>query len=302
MQVDSHVRFVANWDEDIIDQWTSTGNEMAVISTYLSDIVNSIDEVTHKSLREARSIMCRAEYEWKKDSREHIRFTVQPTNKPQIQTSPMLHPFWAAGFSFARGHFVVQVPYDQYLPMVFQGEEISMTVRGFTHGYDFYAPSRNVAYHMYSNKVGRSNQGGGKIFTENSVMFPGAKEEAYHRLNGIIGVGNHAVNFNRVEQDMYGLGNVRKLQQFYHTFGIDVKGSEMERGLCDFVQGIGIHKSMHAKFSPYIRYDAIGIDYSRINFAFVEQGHVDTPISARELATLQEHLRRRSSTPYSQQT
>ena len=27
---------------------------------------------------------------------------------------------WGAGFSFSRGHFVVNVPYDQYLPLIFQ--------------------------------------------------------------------------------------------------------------------------------------------------------------------------------------
>jgi hypothetical protein len=124
MQVDSHVRFVQNWDEDIISQWGSTKNEMAVLSTYLSDITNSIDSETHGSLREARSIMCRAEYEWAGSLMEHVKYGVQPTYKPRIKDTPLLNPFWAAGFSFARGHFVVQVPYDQYLPMVFQGEEV----------------------------------------------------------------------------------------------------------------------------------------------------------------------------------
>jgi len=33
---------------------------------------------------------------------------------------PMLQPFWAAGFAFSRGHFVLRVPYDPYLPMLFQ--------------------------------------------------------------------------------------------------------------------------------------------------------------------------------------
>lgn len=51
-----------------------------------------------------------------------------------------MQPFWAAGFSFSRGHFALRVPYDPYLPMLFQGEEISMGVRAFTHGYDFYSP------------------------------------------------------------------------------------------------------------------------------------------------------------------
>jgi hypothetical protein len=53
-----------------------------------------------------------------------VKYGVQPTYKPRIKDTPLLNPFWAAGFSFARGHFVVQVPYDQYLPMVFQGEEV----------------------------------------------------------------------------------------------------------------------------------------------------------------------------------
>jgi hypothetical protein len=64
LQVDSHVRFVANWDDDLIQQWTSTGNEMAVISTYMNGISSSIDPVTHMSLRTKRAMMCELEYEW----------------------------------------------------------------------------------------------------------------------------------------------------------------------------------------------------------------------------------------------
>ena len=33
---------------------------------------------------------------------------------------------------FGRGHFVVNVPYDQHLPWIFQGEEISIGLRGFS--------------------------------------------------------------------------------------------------------------------------------------------------------------------------
>ena len=116
MQVDSHIRMVTDWDNDIVQQWKSIGNEMAVISTYLNDVTNSIDPVSHQSLRQTRAIMCNAEFEWKGDSKEHIKFNVQPSNKPRMESSPMLHPFWAAGFSFARGHFGIQVPYDSQLP------------------------------------------------------------------------------------------------------------------------------------------------------------------------------------------
>ena len=138
MQVDSHVRFIQDWDVDIVSQWKSAKNEYAVLTTYLSDVHGRIDPVTHVSLNPARPIMCMSDFEGSGDMK-HLRHGQQPEGPPGIHGQPTLEPFWAAGFSFARGHFVVQVPYDQYLPMVFQGEEISIGLRAFTYGYDFYA-------------------------------------------------------------------------------------------------------------------------------------------------------------------
>jgi [Skp1-protein]-hydroxyproline N-acetylglucosaminyltransferase len=293
MQVDSHVRFVANWDEDIIDQWKSTGNEMAIISTYLNDIANSIDSQNHESLRATRSIMCKIEYEWKGDSKEHIKYNIQPNHKPRIEDSPMLNPFWAAGFSFGRGHFVVQVPYDQFLPMVFQGEEISMTVRGFTYGYDFYAPVRNVAFHIYAIRENLENRKDVKRFTENESLFPGAKNEAYHRLNGIVGSGKLTDKYNHIQEDSYGLGNVRPRERFFQTFGIHTDTRHIENGLCDFVQGIGSQAPMHTSFTQLLRYDTMGIDYTRIRYAYVEGPREDTAINPAELAELRESLLRK---------
>lgn len=89
---------------------------------------------------------------------QYLRHGSQPESVPAIKGVPQLQPYWAAGFSFSRGHFPIQVPYDPYLPMIFQGEEISIGVRGFTHGYDFYAPEKSVNFHVYAqgeNKVKR---------------------------------------------------------------------------------------------------------------------------------------------------
>ena len=51
----------------------------------------------------------------------YLRHGAQPEEEPQIKDAPQLEPYWAAGFSFSRGHFTLRVPYDAYLPMVFQG-------------------------------------------------------------------------------------------------------------------------------------------------------------------------------------
>jgi [Skp1-protein]-hydroxyproline N-acetylglucosaminyltransferase len=147
MQVDSHIRSIEGWDSSLIAQWKSATNEMAVITTYLSDIIGSIDPVTHENRHPARPIMCQTGYE-SAGKMKHLRHGQQPEGIPGIHGEPTLHPFWAAGFSFARGHFVVQVPYDQYQPMVFQGEEIFVGLRGWTYGYDYYTLEISVAFHM----------------------------------------------------------------------------------------------------------------------------------------------------------
>ena len=63
------------------------------------------------------------------------------------------------------------MPYDHYLPFVFQGEEILQTIRGFSFGYDFYAPLRNVAYHIYGIKKRPEKQQSGHRYTENIVLY-----------------------------------------------------------------------------------------------------------------------------------
>ena len=58
MQSDAHVTFTRGWDDDIVSQIEATGDEMAVLSTYLTDIKNSIDPKTGLSKRHTRPIMC----------------------------------------------------------------------------------------------------------------------------------------------------------------------------------------------------------------------------------------------------
>jgi [Skp1-protein]-hydroxyproline N-acetylglucosaminyltransferase len=145
MQVDAHVRFVKDWDVDIVNQWKSARNEMAVLSTYMQDLNGAIDPETHESKKPSPSIMCNTDYE----AAGYLKHGMPPRPIENV-SEPILHPFWAAGFSFGRGHFVVQVPYDQYLPMVFQGEEASIGIRGFTYGYDYYAPEGSICFHMYA--------------------------------------------------------------------------------------------------------------------------------------------------------
>ena len=131
VQSDAHVEYTNGWDTEIIEQWHSAKNEMAVLSTYLSGVEDHIDVTTGNRISNSRPIMCESDFEGF-GVNKHLRHGQQPEGTPYIHDMPTLHPFWAAGFSFGRGHFVVNVPYDQHLPWIFQGEEISIGLRGFS--------------------------------------------------------------------------------------------------------------------------------------------------------------------------
>jgi hypothetical protein len=257
MQMDAHCKFVRHWDSLIINQFKSTGNEMAVLSSYLTDVQGSINE-NGDSTRNTRPIMCNSDFEGLKPAR-YLRHGSQPEDIPEIKEMPQLQPFWAAGFSFSRGHFVVRVPYDAYQPMVFQGEEIAIGIRGFTYGYDFYAPRDSVVFHEYASNSPRRNKV--KMFWENN-KHNGEGPKSLKRATSIIHMNLHIPSneWDHSESERYGLGTVRNVDLFYKLFLIDRENQKAVQ-LCPFVKS-GI---MHRSFQPLLRADGLGIDYSTLH-------------------------------------
>jgi len=268
MQMDAHCTFVKHWDTQIKDQWRQTHNEMAVLSSYLSDVQNSID-ANGKSRRNTRPIMCNSAFEGIMPAR-YLRHGSQPEDYAVVRDMPQLEPFWAAGFSFSRGHFKVRVPYDGRQPMVFQGEEISIGIRGFTHGYDFYAPRDSVVFHEYAERSSRRKKI--HMFWENSPKHQGEGKKSLMRSMAIIKMAPDIADseWDHTEIDRYGVGNVRSVELFYKLFLIDTKNRQSVQ-LCPFVKNGGMHK----EFQKYLRKDGLGIDYSHLeNFdtsAYIEK-------------------------------
>jgi hypothetical protein len=140
LQLDSHHRFAPDWDAKLLAQAAATGSPKPILSTYpgsfypenptdLSDVPPRMDfgGFTRDGL-----------------------VTLHPDAIADWETStlPRRARFLAAGFLFAPGSFATDVPYDPYL--YFFGEEITLTVRAFTHGYDFYHPGEVILWHEYT--------------------------------------------------------------------------------------------------------------------------------------------------------
>jgi hypothetical protein len=69
-------------------------NEMAVLSTYLSDMQGSMEPGTYKNIHGSRPIMCASDYEGN-GQYKHVRHGQQPEGPVGIKGQPTLHSFWA---------------------------------------------------------------------------------------------------------------------------------------------------------------------------------------------------------------
>ena len=142
--MDAHTTFVRNWDSLVITQWEDTGNERAVLSAYPESINSPKTGAINKdgdAVLDDSCAMCSFMFEdedgvkmFRNNGAARINLLKEQDLEPGERPHPILHPFWGAGLSFSRGHFIVRAPYDPHIPMTFTGEEILVCVKGWTMG------------------------------------------------------------------------------------------------------------------------------------------------------------------------
>ena len=220
LQIDSHSSFEDDWDMVAIKDWALTGNEMAVMSTY----PNRADD-KHKQYASP----ARCSTKW---AGGIVHGGNSALNVHNGKPKPYLVPFFGAGVSFSKCHFHRNVPYDPYMPFLFGGEEFNRAVRGFTWGYDVYAPKTNFVYHYYdedkkpayTQKLGPRQRSFGNAPRVRRTLENGSDE----RWKIILGIGNparkpaHNFKPDYTDLELYGLGNRRSLVAYEAFSGVDL--------------------------------------------------------------------------------
>lgn len=92
-------------------------------------------------------------------SREAIRVSYSTTFThpckiwdPQKLDVPRFAPVVGAGYVVAHSSFLEKVPFDPFLPWIFMGEEIILSARLWTAGYDLFSPAQAVLGHIYNRQ------------------------------------------------------------------------------------------------------------------------------------------------------
>jgi hypothetical protein len=144
LQIDSHCRFTQGWDTKLIRMMRQTGSPKPILSTYANAFTPRVDAAGEPELLSGSPHLIALE-SFNEDGIPQLKPLPIPGSTSYKR--PMAARFLAAGFLFAPGSFIEEVPYDP--EVYFFGEEISMTLRAFTSGYDLFHPVENVAWHDY---------------------------------------------------------------------------------------------------------------------------------------------------------
>lgn len=193
LQIDSHTRFVQGWDTKLIQMIERCPSAKPVLTHY----PHSYD-VDEQTLRTQVPVMCRSK--WNGDGIP----TFEAVMKPLAEAGMRQVPFLAGGMLFGPGRMFQEVPLDPGLSFVFQGEEVLLSARLFTHGWDLYTPAENVVLHHYVRKDGPRFWDDLKGYQDQQVL--GVK-----RVRQLLGLDQPDLS----GQDPYGMGPVRTLQDWW---------------------------------------------------------------------------------------
>lgn len=152
LQIDSHTRMVPHWDTILKEQLELCPSNKPVLTQYPLEY-----DIVEKGEGDQK------EENWRVDTLRsglYVQKFGEPDRFIRIQsdytTTIRRHPWsstcWAAGFSFSKGEFIKEAGYDPCTPFLFFGEEMDIAIRAFTHGWDFFSPSVNVAFHNYKRE------------------------------------------------------------------------------------------------------------------------------------------------------
>jgi len=197
LQIDSHTRFVQDWDIKLINMLKKCNSAKPILTYY---------PLNFDSKDTGIPIICESHFN--NDIPTYRSYIFKAPNKPKLT------PFVAAGFFFCKGSFLKEVPYDPNLPSLFEGEETLFTIRLWTNGYDFYVPNENIVYHYYERK----NEP--KFWND----LPNYSKEANETIIKVL--------YLLKDIDKYGLGKKRTIEQYYKFSKIDKNHKKSNKQWC----------------------------------------------------------------------
>jgi hypothetical protein len=218
LQLDSHHRFERGWDTAMLEDYeqAKTFCKKPIITTYCTpwepdkNVFNPVPCLMHQ-------------YEFSQDKLlMSMPYYIQDYKKrKKVIRSRTI----SGHFYLVDGKFIEEVPYD---PDIYFGgyvEEVTLSVRAYTHGYDFWSPYRQLIWHEYTRNYRRKhwddhgkNEHGKKASFERDIF-------ARNKTRQLFGQEQHDIEID----PNYGLGTTRTFQEYEQFGGFDFKKCRIQK-------------------------------------------------------------------------
>lgn len=203
LQLDSHHRFVEGWDEAMLAQLAACPSEKPVLTAYLPSYTPD-----DRSLDGNEPLQM-----------DFDRFTDEGivVFRPSVIADPASHGlpvrarFVSGHFLLARGAFVDEVPYDPDL--YFIGEEFTLSIRAFTHGWDLFHPGIVLVRHEYTRAYRPHKHWSDHVGDAVTMAWFERDRRSKARIREFLAAP---------EVSRFGLGRVRTLAEYEAYAGLDV--------------------------------------------------------------------------------
>jgi hypothetical protein len=201
LQIDSHTRMAPGWDCSLIDMMHRTAVAKPLLTSHLAlyDVIDGQDVIPEP---EAVPVTVFEQIDadgwiWHPGVRrtEELQ-SLRPTR------------VLSGGFVFTLGVWNAEVRQDP--EHLYLGEELALSIRSFTHGYDLFNPSHAIGWH-------RHHPNGNHKFIDdgNEAEVSWRDQRAYRRLRAL-----HRGDPDRVLAP-YAVGTARSVAEYHRWAGID---------------------------------------------------------------------------------
>ena len=217
LQLDAHHRFIKGWDTTLLKWYFNLVKEgyNPLICGYLPyyDPFNDPEKrVMEPWLSEAASFY------------PHGTIFIRPTGVPNWQnlTKPYPARFLSGHFAFGPNKWAKDVKHDP--DIYFSGEELNLTVRSFTHGYDLFHPNKVVIWHATM----REERSGKLVWDDQSKrgdnMWWKQQDIGRSKIRQLLRTEDNGFDLTG-----YDLGTVRTLRDYEKYAGIHFKKKSFQK-------------------------------------------------------------------------
>ena len=203
LQIDSHMRFAKDWDIEMIKMITDL-QEKGYPKPLLTGYVSSFDPDNDPQAR--------VQEPWRMSFDRFIPegavfFLPETIPGWQNMTEPVPARFYSAHYCFTLGQFAKEVQHDP--EFYFHGEEISISARAYTWGYDLFHAHKVLIWHEYTRK-GRTKQ------WDDDKKWVDKNNYSHKKNRALFGMDGE----EPMDQGIYGFGTERTLKDYERYSGL----------------------------------------------------------------------------------